>query len=316
MATGIVLSNTVSLLHNNLAHSSNGWVAGIHNSVNAGGGRVLLSNIAAGGISKDGPESCQAMSIRYLELPAIGPALVVCSTNGTQVYNEDASNMLFYLPIHDSVPDAESLKHHQGCCVVTPFQHIAVGTSKGSLQLISAAGGSFVQLAECATSSPSTGVVDVCFSEASGTVVSVHSSGELRVWAVNETGPYTNANIVPAVGQAPMRVSSLGPRLMVAYGAGTICLFDAVTFDLQVELTAHARWITAVDVREDIGWVMTVGEDTALNVWHVDAATGRVGLQHTATVTDKLLTGVALHGSDVYVSAYDSSELYRVNLGV
>lgn len=315
MATGIVLGSTVSLLHNNLAHSSNGWIASVHNSVNAGAGRVLLCNLAAGGVSKDGPETCQAMSIRYLELAGVGPVLVVCSTNGTQVYNEDATNMLFYLPINDSVPDAESLKHHQGCCVVTPFQHIVVGTSKGSLQLISAAGGSFVQLAECPTSAPATGVVDLCYSEVSGAVVSVHHSGELRVWMVNESGPYTNANIVPAVGQAPVRVASLGPRLMVAYGPGTICLFDAVTFDLQVELTAHGRWVTGIDIREDIGWIMSVGEDTALNVWHVDAATGRVALQHTATVTDKLLTGVALYGSDVYVSAYDSSELYRVSLG-
>merc|ERR1712127_152821 len=100
---------------------------------------------------------------------------------------------------------------------------------------------------------------------------------------------------------------------LVAYGPGTYCLLDAVTLEAQAEVTAHARWITAVDVREDLGFVATVGEDTVLNVWQVDAGTGRIGLQHTSVVTDKLLTGVVL-GHGAMVTAYDSTDLFHIAL--
>jgi len=308
--TTVALTGTASLLHNNLACSSSGWAACVHNSVNAGGGKLLLNH--TGGPSKDGPEVSQAMSVRYIELPT-GPVLVVCSTNGTQIYNEDASAMLVFVPITDLATDTDTLKHHQGACSVPALGHIVVGTSSGSLIPVQATP-SFVALAESPPSGAAHSVADVCFSEMTNSVVSAHHNGELRVWTVSPTGPYSNQTVVPAAGQAPVRVAALGARLLVAYGPGTLCLFDAVSYDCQVELTAHARWVTAVDVREDLGFVVTAGEDTVLNVWQVDAASGRIGLQHTSVVTDKLLTGAAMHGSEVLVTAYDTGDLYRVAL--
>jgi len=313
--TTLTLSGTASLLHNNLACSTSGWVATIHNSVNdAGGSRILLNKFGAQ--SKDGPEIILAMSLRYIDLPS-GPVLVVSSTNGTQIYNEDATALLFFVPINDLAADTDKLKHHQGTCLVPHLQHIVVGTSKGSLMLVQATAPDFIALPECMPSQSDlecSGVADVCFCASTNQVVSAHSSGELRVWTVSELAPYENAHVVPAVGQAPVRVAALGARLLVAYGPGTICLFDAASYELQVEISAHARWVTAVDVREDLGFVASVGEDTALNVWTVDAGTGQVALQHTSVVTDKLLTGVAMFGSEVLVSSYDSCDLCRVGL--
>jgi len=309
MAT-LTLTGTASLLHNNLALSSSGWAACVHNSVNAGGGKLLLNK--SGQPSKDGPEVSQATCIRYLEC-SIGSVLVVSSTNGTQIYNEDATAMLVYVPIDDAAADADVSKHHQGACWVPGVEHIVIGTSAGSLVPMQTSSGSFMALAE----SPAPGahaVADVCYSAITNTVVSAHNNGELRVWQVSPHGPYQNASAIPAAGQAPVRIASLGPRLLVAFGPGTLCLFDAVTYECQVELTAHARWVTAVDVREDLGFVATVGEDTVLNIWQVDASSGRVGLQHTSVVTDKLLTGAAMFGSEVMVTAYDSGELYRVGV--
>lgn len=313
MAATVALTGTASLLHNNLACSSTGWAATIHNSVIPGGGKLLLNQI--GGGSKDGPEISQAMSVRYLEM-GHGPVLCVSSTNGTQIYSEDATALLFYVPINDPAPDTDSLKHHQGACVVPGLQHIVVGTSKGSLITVqSASADQYIALPESPSAGPAAGIADVCYSELTNTAVSAHHDGELRIWTVNPGGAYTNANVVPAFGQAPVRVAALGPRLLVAFGPGTFCLLDAITHELQAEVTAHARWVTAVEVREDIGFVATVGEDTVLNVWQVDAATGRVGLQHSSVVTDKLLAGVAFPpSSGVVVTAYDSSDLYHVSL--
>lgn len=282
----------------------------MHNSVNPGAGRLLLSQL--GGLSKDGPEVSQATSVSYVELSG-GPVLVVSSTNGTQIYNEDATAMLFYMPINDS--SNAPLKFHQGACLVPALQHIVVGTSKGSLMSVQAVSADqFIALPESQPAGAASALTDLCFNAISNTVVSAHHDGELRVWTINAAGAYENPTVLPATGQAPVRVVPLGARLLVAYGPGTLCIFDAITHDLLAEVSAHARWITALAVREDLGFVATVGEDTMLHVWQVDAGTGQVGLQHSSSVVDKLLTGVAFSSSGMLVTAYDTCDLYHVNM--
>merc|ERR1719491_2100298 len=262
--------------------------------------------------TRDGPEVMQVMSFRYLPMN-FGPVLCVCSTNGTQIYSEDCSTLLFYAAVNDPSPEPDVLKHHKGACVVSAVQHIVIGTGKGGLCSVQAIDATkFVNLPDSTPCSPAAAVADVCFSAAAGTVVSAHENGELRVWSVIPGHPCTNTAVIPAIAQAPVHIASLGGRVMVAYGPGTICLYDAATCELQAELAAHARWITAVAVREELGQIASVGEDTALNVWQVEPNTGEVSLRHSCIVADKLLTGVAFHSLGCAVTAYDSEELYQV----
>lgn len=311
MAAASQLTSGVSLLHNNLASSSSGTMASIHNSLNAGQGKLLLHSLATGQ-SKDGPEVVQATSIRYLET-LHGPVLVVTSTNGTQVYTEDASALIFYLPIADQAgPD--TIRYHQAGCFVPSAQHLVIGTSKGTVWPVSAvAAGQYVQLHEAAPASPTAEVSDLCFSPIADAVVTVHNNGDLRLWRVSEDEPYTNSDVVPNLCQAPVRVVSLGAQLAIADGPGTILILDAMSRELKAEVTAHTRWLSAAVSREEIGLLVTIGEDTVLNVWQVEPSEGLVSLHHSAVVTDKLLCGVALHGSGASVVAYDSDQLYHVN---
>jgi len=262
--------------------------------------------------TKDGPEVNQATSIRYLDLPS-GPVLCVSSLNGTQIFSEDASTLLFFAPLDSSAVDASKVKFHQGACHVPNQQHIVIGTSKGTLLAVFTSGG-FVALPE-STSSANSEVQDVCYHAIGNFVVSVHSNGDLRTWQVTEgTQGYVNQNVLAESGIAPVRCAPIGPRILVAYGPGTVCLFDAFTLELQVELTAHARWITAVSVREELGQIATVGEDTVLNVWKVEEADGEVSLLLSNIVADKLLTGVDFSKSGMLVSAYDSEQLFQVTM--
>lgn len=312
MAT-VTLPSSASLLHNNLVGSSGGWLACVHNSVNPGGSMLMLHSMLTS-VSKAGPEIAQATSIRYLEMP-FGPVLCLTSINGTQIYNEDATTLLFYSPIVDQVSDLSKLKFHQGSCVVPSAGHVAIGTSKGSLVPVYAASAeSFAALSESKPGSPTAEVTDLCYSAAANAVFSVHANGDMLVWAVTASGPYSNtAKALTGSDQVPIRIAPLGTRLAVAHGTGTICLFDALSHELQVEVTAHARWITGMAIREDTGQIASVGEDTVLNVWQVDMAHGNVFLQHSSVVTDKLLTGVALHGAGAAVSAYDSDIIHHVS---
>jgi len=306
------LPATVSLLHNNLSYSMNGWLATVHNSVNVGSGKLMLHHVGSA-MSKDGPELTQVTSVNYLDL-ACGTVLCVASTNGTNIYSEDAVTMLYHVALLDPSPETDVLKHHQSACVVGPVQHIIIGMSKGSITAVHAQGLSqFVSLPESAPQSPAAGIADLCYAACINRVVTAHHNGELRYWYTAPTGQYVNDVIIPPLmSQAPVHVSTLGPRLTVAYGPGTICLYDAASQALQVEITAHARWITGVCVREDLGQIATVGEDTALNVWQVEPTTGEVSLRHSCIVADKLLTGVAFHTAGVAVTAYDSDELFQI----
>jgi len=315
-------SATASLLHNNLVSSPSGSLCSVHNSVNAGCGKLMMFGCpSAPNSCTQGPEANQVTSVRFLDL---GSCVVLCvsSTNGTQIYNEDATQLFFFAPVTDTATEVDVLKHHRGACVVPELQHIVIGTSKGSLTLVNVSSGSFVPAPESLPAQLTTEVSDVCFSAAANMVVSAHSNGELRTWQLSATGPYLNGLSMPPSlpnSQAPVRIASLTPsaQIMVAYGPGTICLYDAFSLELQVELSAHARWINGVDVREDMGIFASVGEDTVLNVWQVEPTKRQVCLLKTTPVVDKLLTGVAFRGAamaGVAVTAYDSEVIYEVAL--
>jgi len=302
---------TVSLLHNNLTCSPSGWVACLHNSVNLGGGKLMLHALTSG-LTTNGPEINQATSIRYLEL-ATGVVLCLTSTGGTQLYTEDASALLFHVGVDDvSAPDAT--KCHQASCVVPAMQHVVVGTSKGSLVLVNAVGGQYAVLPEAMPSTTADEVADVCFSEAAQMVFSIHANGELRSWTPSPEGGYACLGPMTTAGHAPVRILPLGTRLAVAYGPGTVCLYDALSRELEVEITAHGRWINGMVSREDLGQLATVSEDTVLNVWQVEPSSGHVASLSSTIPADKLLTGVGFFGETICVSAYDSDELYRTSL--
>jgi len=305
------LTASASLLHNNLAASKGGSLVCVHNSANAGAGKLLVYSTVSGS-SKDGPEVTQVTSLNYVQLACGTFVFCVSSTNGTQIYNEDVTTLLFFMPLTDNATDADILKYHQGVCVVPALQHIAVGSSKGGIALVHAASADrYTALPPSSPTSPVSAVADLCYSPTTDSVASVHNNGELIIWAPNAAGSYAVASVVPDCGKAPLRVCSLGGRLAVAFGPGTIGLFDAATCEMQAEITAHARWISALTAKEDGCTFASVGEDCVLNVWQVDPASGSVTLAASSVVTDKLLTGVAfIQSGGCAVAAYDSSDLY------
>eukprot|EP00933_Yihiella_yeosuensis_P000967 TRINITY_DN10152_c3_g2_i1.p1 TRINITY_DN10152_c3_g2~~TRINITY_DN10152_c3_g2_i1.p1 ORF type:complete len:310 (-),score=38.96 TRINITY_DN10152_c3_g2_i1:101-1030(-) len=308
MAASAQLTGTASLIHNNLGISTSGTAVSVHNSLNPGSGKLLLHSLSTGQ-SQDGPEVVQVQSIRYVET-ATGPLLCVALSNGTQFYSEDAGTLLHFLPLAEG--ESEGVSYHQGACFVPTTSHIVIGTSKGTLAAVHVDGGVFSPLAESAHSSPTGEVADVCFSALYNTVATVHNNGDLRTWTPDANG-YIPANAIPNCCQAPVRVLALGSRLCVADGMGTLLFYDAASFELQIEVTAHARNLTACALREDLNQIVTVGEDTVINCWHVEPTDGKIALHHSSVVSDKLLTGVAIHAAGASVTAYDSDQIYHIN---
>ena len=91
-------------------------------------------------------------------------------------------------------------------------------------------------------------------------------------------------------------------------------MYDLVTCTICSSISAHARWINALEVhpyREDL--FVTASEDTNVSVWSMSAATGKVASVACLPATDWLLSGVAFVGgveaSHVVASAYDVAAL-------
>lgn len=314
MASGLSLGASVSLLHNNLAITPS-WFAAVHNASTAaaGGGKTLSGKVllhsVSDGMLKEVPSNTTITSARFLEL-ATGYALCVTSHSGTVIYSEDAAMVLFCLYLDMSEGVERAVQFHNASCVIPEMQHIVIGTSQGSLVPIVAVPDNYAPLPEATPNPAASEVADVCFLAATSQLASAHSSGEVRIWSVVDL-PYSNVLVIPPVGQAPVRIATIGGRLLVAFGTGTICLFDGCMFNLQVEITAHARWITAVAVREETGQIATVGEDTVLNVWNI-APSGEVSLLHSSVVAPSLLTGAGFYADGILATAYDSDQLYNV----
>lgn len=59
-------------------------------------------------------------------------------------------------------------------------------------------------------------------------------------------------------------------HIIVAYGSGHIRIFSVhPTAAMLVEVAAHARWITALDLALDSGRLLSVGEDSLVRVWQI-----------------------------------------------
>lgn len=64
---------------------------------------------------------------------------------------------------------------------------------------------------------------------------------------------------------------------MAGYGSGHIRLFDlkktsrdSTQFSLLVEIAAHAKWISGLDVSLNLQYILTVSEDSFAKVWAIE----------------------------------------------
>lgn len=304
---------SASLLHNNLACSSVGLIACVHNSISSATGGKLMFHDGITGEVRDGPEVTQVTSFRFLGL-SYGTVLCVNSCSGTQIFSEDGFNMLFFLPLADNSATTDAVKHHQGSCVDSLMQHIVCGTSNGALAVIqSPSVGAFTPNMEMPPSSVAEGIADVCYNALGNNIVSVHHNGDLRFWVLSGH-QYADTGAFPG-NPSPVRILTLGTRILVASSPGTVSIRDAMTANIQAEISAHARNLTAMTTREEACQVLTVGEDTILNVWQIEPTSGQVAIASTQVVADKLLTGACLHpAGGAAVAAYDAAYIYHVGI--
>jgi len=150
----------------------------------------------------------------------------------------------------------------------------------------------------------------VCSADASG-AVHVHALESDGGWGHCTTFTFGTSDGTPALCTA---LRMRGIRLYCAHSTGQVRVYDLVSCTLCGSISAHARWINALEVhptRDDI--FATASEDTTIGVWSMNESTGKLGHVAHYQATDWLLTGVAFSGgqdrSHLIATAYDQAAI-------
>lgn len=142
-------------------------------------------------------------------------------------------------------------------------------------------------------------------------LVSADDSGCICVW-IGET----SLKKLAVIERAGVPCTSLGlwkGILIASFGSGQLQVYDLNNGHLRAEVNAHARWITAIDVAQDTGLVLSVSEDCYVHVWQLSASDSPV-ISHVfgEKVIDTPLHGgcfLGTSGNDFCVTGYDLREV-------
>lgn len=94
---------------------------------------------------------------------------------------------------------------------------------------------------------------------------------------------------------------------------GKIRVHDALSYNLMIEIAAHFRAVTSLDISVKLNRLITTSEDTFLNVWKVNADNGlTLTLAKSYNSNDKMILGGRILLKDkfnVVITQYDCHEI-------
>ncbi|XP_043242638.1 WD repeat-containing protein 54-like [Amphibalanus amphitrite] len=233
------------------------WVAWPHGNqvclLRLDGDRAETRTVA--GRSSDGAHS--VMQVRWCELRGT-TYLVVAASNGVDFYDEHGASLLFSFPFSQEGGGGSFTRG-----IATFLGKACVGTSDGSLlvfQRDAAAGAPHLaQRARLHASAICALAGDECH------LVSSDQSGNIVQWA-GKAGELTKVRQIDHYGSACTGLTLTAQYVVAVYGSGHLRLFSRQTGQVRAEVTAHARWITGLDVALESGLLLTVAEDASVKV--------------------------------------------------
>ena len=290
-------AKSASLLFNNLA-SSRQYTGYVHyncavivpdSSIATGGG-----NSAPCAFVKE-PDDAQIQQVRWVPLHA-GDLFVVASLRSLQLYTADGGRLLHVVTA--GVPEGDPPASYRGIasCATAQTEYVCGGCSTGSVCLIPLAPGgghTFIDPLLCPASQHE--IVDLAAGPAPhldpdrALVCSADGAGDVHVHALEADGSWGHCVSFhyDTSDGTPSLVTSLrmrGHRLYCAHSTGIVRIYDLVSCTVSCSVTAHARWINALEVhptREDL--FVTAAEDATIGLWSISEPSGK--LSHVSTTT-------------------------------
>ncbi|NXK42410.1 WDR54 protein, partial [Piprites chloris] len=253
----------------------------------------------------------------WCELPA-RVLLVLTSQRGVQMYDADGSTLVFWHAL--DVPEHPAAHSVFARGISVAREHfICVGTSSGAVLVFDIPPkGTNVTLSEVLEQHRDP-VTDIAAEqgqalEGAGDLVTADDSGTLCLWSTGEE--FTLLGKIPGSGCTCSSVTLWNGIVAAGYGNGQIRLWEAGTGQLRAQVSAHARWIYALDLAPLTGKLLSGAEDSFVHVWKLsrDPDTDDVEIQHchAECVTDTQVCGARFcdpAGDTFAVTGYDLSEI-------
>uniref|UniRef100_A0A8C3IJR7 WD repeat domain 54 n=1 Tax=Chrysemys picta bellii TaxID=8478 RepID=A0A8C3IJR7_CHRPI len=147
-------------------------------------------------------------------------------------------------------------------------------------------------------------------------LVTADDSGALCVWRSKEE--FSLLTKISAFGWTCSSVKLWNGVIAAGYGNGQIRLYEATSGALRATVSAHARWIYALDLAPLTGKLLSGAEDSYVQIWKLSRSpdTGDIEIEHchSECVTDTQLCGARFcdpEGNSFAATGYDLSEIVR-----
>uniref|UniRef100_U3K2K9 WD repeat-containing protein 54 beta-propeller domain-containing protein n=1 Tax=Ficedula albicollis TaxID=59894 RepID=U3K2K9_FICAL len=150
--------------------------------------------------------------------------------------------------------------------------------------------------------------------DGAGDLVTADDSGTLCLWSTGEE--FTLLGQIPGSGCTCSSVRLWNGIVAAGYGDGQIRLWEAGSGRICAQVSAHARWIYALDLAPLTGKLLSGAEDSFVHVWKLsrNPDTDDIEIQHchAECVTDTQVCGARFCdpvGDTFAVTGYDLSEI-------
>ncbi|GLE03275.1 hypothetical protein PINS_up012165 [Pythium insidiosum] len=245
-------------------------------------------------------------------------AFVVAATDlGAQIYDSKGEKRVFELSLKEhvgAVEDGTALFCRGIAAIDSNRPAIAIGSAVGKIFILAK------EKSSKATSDHDFDVVEklsehkdaiqsLACSANGGLLASCDDSGTILIR--NPEDAFEVLHRIPGDNfpATSLRFTPSG-TLLGGYLTGLLRVFRSTDFHVHAEIAAHSRAVTAIDVSDDL--VVSVGEDTFMNVWELSGKkeAPRIQLVSSHCVSNDLLTGVVFVGAkSVMTAAYDTTHL-------
>ncbi|NXJ21908.1 WDR54 protein, partial [Dicrurus megarhynchus] len=263
------------------------------------------------------PAPLRPSQAAWCELPS-RVLLVLTSQRGVQMYESDGSTMVFWHALHVPEHPAAHPVFARGIAAAGG-RFICVGTSSGAVLVFDIPPkGTNVTLSEILEQHRDP-ITDIAAEQGqaldgAGDLVTADDSGTLCLWSTGEE--FTLLGKIPGSGCTCSSVRLWNGIVAAGYGNGQIRLWEAGSGRIRAQVSAHARWIYALDLAPLTGKLLSGAEDSFVHVWQLskDPDTDGIEIQHchAECVTDTQVCGARFcdpAGDTFAVTGYDLSEI-------
>jgi len=302
--TPLSMKDSASLFPNNLSTWGAGgtmhYVVSTKGSVNiiiAKSGGTMQKNLAG----KDSSLSQPIMQAKFI--PLNGNLFLILTTfHGVQIHSANDQRLVYFHPLSPDPNKPDEEIYAQGVAAISDSK-IAVGLSSGRILIFKKDGNTFI-VSET-LQGHSNPICDIKSSLEDNKFFTSDDNGCILVWAMKGS-KWEIQHTFEGAGSPCSSMSVYKNFVIGGFGSGHIRVFNFNEGVMSAEITAHARWINAIDVNAR-GLLLSVSEDTIANVWDLN----KMSLHHSFSLPNVQLCGAQfLQGSDDFaLTGYDMKDI-------